>query len=79
MSYSQSPVISADGSFAFVADISKDGRHVAFFSFGDGLVDGPHATSDVYVRDVTTGTTTLVTAGLDGAGRPDILVTRVKR
>jgi Tol biopolymer transport system component len=47
--------------------ISKDGRHVAFFSYGDGLVDGPHATSDVYVRDVTTGTTTLVTAGLDGA------------
>jgi Tol biopolymer transport system component len=46
--------------------ISKDGRHVAFFSYGDGLVDGPHAVSDVYVRDVRTGTTTVVTAALDG-------------
>jgi Tol biopolymer transport system component len=46
--------------------ISDNGRHVAFFSYGQGLVDGPHATGDVYVRDVKTGTTTLVSAAPGG-------------
>lgn len=49
------------------ASISANGRLVAFYSFGDGLVDGPHAAGDVYVRDVRTSTTTLVSRGLGGA------------
>jgi Tol biopolymer transport system component len=46
--------------------VSESGRYVAFFSYGQGLIDGPHATGDVYRRDVKTGTTTLVSAGRGG-------------
>jgi Tol biopolymer transport system component len=51
--------------------VSANGRYVAFFSYGDGLVDGPHAAGDVYVRDVQAGTTTLVSAGLGGSAAND--------
>jgi Tol biopolymer transport system component len=47
--------------------LSTDGNRIAFFSFADGLVDGPHGTGDVYVRDVAAGTTTLVSGGMGGA------------
>jgi Tol biopolymer transport system component len=46
--------------------LSDNGRWVAFFSYGQGLVAGPHATGDVYVRDVRNGVTTLVSAGPGG-------------
>jgi Tol biopolymer transport system component len=52
--------------------ISADGRYVAFRSFADNLhPDDPpgNAESDVFVRDLQTGTTLLVSrvSGLDGA------------
>jgi Tol biopolymer transport system component len=47
--------------------LSTNGHRVAFFSFADGLVDGPHGTGDVYVRDVKAGTTTLASGGMGGA------------
>jgi Tol biopolymer transport system component len=48
------------------ADVSDDGRSVVFFSLAGNLVDGPHARGDVYLRDVKTGTTSVVTLGLGG-------------
>jgi Tol biopolymer transport system component len=47
--------------------ISRDGRVVAFHSNANGLVDEPHGLVDVYARDVTAGTTELVSVGLGGA------------
>lgn len=49
------------------SDISDDGRYVAFASTSNNLVandgnDGP----DVFARDTRTGTTTLVSGGMDG-------------
>ena len=50
--------------------VSANGRYVAFASFATDLVDGDtNGTSDVFVRDVQTGTTALVsTAGLPADG-----------
>jgi Tol biopolymer transport system component len=48
--------------------ISGDGHLVAFTSLASNLVPGDiNATSDVFVRDVIAGTTTLVSPGSDGA------------
>jgi len=47
--------------------ISADGRHVAFTSFGNNLVpNDTNGTTDVFVRDLDTGTTRL--AGVNAAG-----------
>lgn len=47
--------------------ISADGRFVVFSSFATDLVDGDtNLASDVFVRDVLTGVTTLVSAGATG-------------
>ncbi len=47
--------------------ISADGRYVAFDSFASNLVPGDTNDSpDVFVHDLRTGRTTLVTVGLDG-------------
>ncbi len=51
--------------------ISADGRHVAFASFADDLAAGDaDASSDVFVRDLVAGTTTLASraGGAGGAG-----------
>lgn len=49
------------------SDISDDGRYVAFASTSDNLVPrDTNANTDIFVRDTETGTTTLVSGGLDG-------------
>jgi len=49
--------------------VSADGRHVAFASFADDLSgDDAPATSDIFVRDLQSGTTTLVSRGSGPAG-----------
>ena len=49
------------------SDISDDGRYIAFASTSDNLVAGDvNGTTDIFVRDTQTATTTLVSAGLDG-------------
>ena len=49
------------------SDISDDGRYVAFASTSDNLVpDDVNGTTDIFVRDTQTGTTTLVSGGLNG-------------
>jgi Tol biopolymer transport system component len=52
--------------------ISPDGRYVAFESAATDLVDGEDEplTSDVFVRDLETGLTTVVSVDVDGAA-PD--------
>jgi Tol biopolymer transport system component len=47
--------------------VSADGRFVAFSSWASNLVPGDvNDNSDVFVRDLTTGTTTLVSVASDG-------------
>jgi RHS repeat-associated protein len=56
---------------SFGAAISADGRYVAFASFARNLADDittPVGKSQIYRRDRTSGITTLVSAGLAGAG-----------
>jgi Tol biopolymer transport system component len=49
--------------------ISADGRFVAFTSSADNLVAGDtNKSQDVFVRDLQTGTTTLVSVNTSGAG-----------
>jgi Tol biopolymer transport system component len=49
-------------------DLSASGGHVAFWSTADNLVPGDHnGEDDVFVRDLTAGTTELVSIGLGGA------------
>jgi Tol biopolymer transport system component len=58
----------ADG-VSFDPAISSDGRYVAFTSMADNLVLGDtNQDQDVFVRDVQTGTTTLVSVNSSGAG-----------
>jgi hypothetical protein len=50
--------------------ISSDGRYVAFYSNASNLVGNgidTNATTDVFVRDLVNGTTTLVSATMSGA------------
>src|SRR5262249_25179285 len=56
----------AHGDSTFPA-ISANGRYVAFQSIADNLVPGDtNFRLDVFVRDLKTGTTTLVSAAADG-------------
>jgi len=49
------------------ADISDDGRYVASASTSSNLVPGDvNGTTDIFVRNIETGTTTLVSGGPDG-------------
>ncbi len=63
----------ADGAVAeydtYEPSISADGRYVAFVSIAESLSSEDAATSDVFVRDLATATTTLVSRapGLAGA------------
>lgn len=59
------------------AEISRDGRYVVFTSSASDLVDGDaNEDIDVFVRDRWSGTTTLISRGLDGFsanGRSDMV------
>jgi Periplasmic component of the Tol biopolymer transport system len=51
----------------FGSPISDDGRFIAFISYASNLVSGDNNTfSDIFVRDIVTGTTTI--AGINEAG-----------
>ena len=56
--------------FSFAPAISADGRFVAFESFATDLVadDDANADFDVFVRDLKTGTTTLISVNRAGGG-----------
>jgi len=56
------------GNVALGAVMSSDGRYVAFIGYGSGFVSTPDTNnrSDVYLRDVNAGTTTLLSANLAG-------------
>jgi hypothetical protein len=57
---------------AWQPDISADGRYVTFQSYSPEFVAGDdNGTFDVFRRDVTSGTTTLVSAALDGSVADD--------
>jgi VCBS repeat-containing protein len=52
--------------------ISADGRYVTFQSFADNLTSGDqNGKEDVFVRDLQTGSTTLVSTGDDGVANGD--------
>jgi Tol biopolymer transport system component len=52
---------------SFHPSISADGRYVAFVSYASDLVQGDgNGTTDVFVRDLATGTTTRVSKDLQG-------------
>ena len=67
--------VAPDGSQAddhsFIPSLSRNGRYVGFSSFADNLVPGDIPGSDVYVRDVRTGTTYLASVGVDGPANQD--------
>jgi len=59
-------VFSADG-ISTEPSISGDGRYVAFTSSADNLVAGDtNRSQDIFVRDLQSGTTTLVSVSADG-------------
>jgi Tol biopolymer transport system component len=49
------------------ATVSRDGRHVAFVSFADGLAPGAVRGAEVYVRDIESGKTRRVPAAASDA------------
>jgi Tol biopolymer transport system component len=51
---------------SYAPSISGDGRYVAFCSYASNLVPGDTYIPDIYVKDVQTGTTTLVSTHVDG-------------
>ena len=55
---------------SYGSSVSADGRYVAFHSFADNLVSqrDSNEVSDVFVRDLQTGTTTLVSVNTAGTG-----------
>jgi Tol biopolymer transport system component len=69
----------ADGKSSFPS-ISADGRLVAFTSEADNLVsndhnvclDGTPSCADVYVRDLRTGVTQLISVAIDGLAPPGV-------
>ena len=59
----------AANSYSFDADISADGRYVAFHTPATNLVDGvPAGVEQVYVRDLRDATTTLVSRATGAQG-----------
>jgi Tol biopolymer transport system component len=65
--------VAADGSegdgASFIAALDDAGRHLAFASHATNLVAGDaNAVSDVFVRDLGTGTTVRVSVAPDGTG-----------
>lgn len=54
---------------SYAPSISRDGRKVAFFSYGSNLIDGDaNDAYDVFVKDVETRVLTLASAGASGQG-----------
>jgi Tol biopolymer transport system component len=61
-------VVNGTQSFGIEPSISADGRFVAFASFSSSLVTGDtNGVSDVFVRDLVTGTTERVSVATNGA------------
>lgn len=60
--------MASDGSYNY--SISADGRYVAFESYATNLVanDGNGANGDIFLRDLLTGTTALISGACDGSG-----------
>jgi len=59
--------VEADGGESYRAEISGNGRFVAFDSYADNLVPGDgNGTSDVFVRDLDAGTTERVSVSAGG-------------
>ena len=56
---------------SFIPSLSRTGRYVGFSSFAGNLVAGDVPGSDVYVRDVRTGTTYLASVGVAGPADQD--------
>lgn len=57
----------AANGYSSIAYISPDGRYVAFGSNADNLVEGDNnGVTDIYLKDLQTGTITRVTVGMDG-------------
>ena len=69
LSLSARPNIAGAGG-SFGPAFSEDGRFVIFSSFADNLVTNDNLAPflDVFVRDLTTSNTTLITANLTGIG-----------
>jgi LPXTG-site transpeptidase (sortase) family protein len=60
--------VQANGDSLETPSISADGRYVAFESAASNLVAGDtNGSRDIFVRDITTNETTLVSVGLSGA------------
>jgi Tol biopolymer transport system component len=58
----------ANGPSEFYASISADGRYVAFVSDASNLVPGDtNGTTDIFVHDMVTGSTTRVSVASDGS------------
>ncbi len=62
----------AGNALSHLPQISRDGKHVAFESFAEDLIDVDLTNiEDVYVRDLTTGTTELITIDNTGTNQPN--------
>ena len=60
------------GNPSYSPSISSDGRFVAFRSYASNLVTGDtNGSSDVFVKDLSTGVITLVSSGTAGIGNSD--------
>src|SRR5262249_15237593 len=61
---------------SFMPEISSDGRYVTFYSFATDLIAG-HSTpaGQLYLRDLQTGTNTLLSAAADGTPLGTDLIT----
>jgi hypothetical protein len=68
---STGPAGMADANTNHPPAINADGRYVAFSSTADNLVSGGTTQSEIYVRDLQTGTTTLVSRGANGPANAD--------
>ena len=53
--------------------ISADGRYVAFYAYAENLIDGfvGNGYSQIFLRDMDSGTTSLVSVGSDGSSLAD--------
>ena len=56
----------------YSASVSDDGRYVVFESYADDLVPNDNNNDgDIFLRDLVTGTTTLISANCNGSGSGD--------
>ncbi len=58
---------------SYAPQISRDGNHIAFLSFAEDLIENDLTNiEDVYVRDLTTGKTELITIDSTGTRQPTV-------